>query len=119
TDDEADGLVYPPHPTTDATDALWRVKLVRGSGTVVAFAYVRSDPGTHTGYAVALQSYNGGGQIRRLNGRYDSTSLDLNASFRPSPFNEDVWVRFQADGDTLRAKAWAVGDPEPSEWGLE
>ncbi|MBN2282430.1 MAG: hypothetical protein JXO48_00910, partial [Deltaproteobacteria bacterium] len=52
----------------------------------------------------------GGGVFTLLAVQDDLTALDLSAPF---------YMKFSAEGNTLRSKAWNMGDPEPAEWMVE
>ncbi len=78
--------------------------VVRGSSTAATF------------YTTRLSSSTGQWHITRYAG---GTATDL--AGWSNPFPKGTWIRqrFRVEGNALRAKFWAAGEPEPATWTLE
>ena len=55
--------------------------------------------------------------IWRLDGILEEY-VDLGSANCSIDWDESYWVRFECEGDTLRANVWQDPDPEPAEWML-
>lgn len=52
--------------------------------------------------------------------KYNGNSFQALGDTTPSnaPISNDMWVRFQADGNTIKSRVWDVTNPEPTTWAL-
>lgn len=93
----------------------WRYS-VTSIGAVPLF-YIRTNTAQTVGYALELYPNNRDARIFNVDG---FAQLAFQANFRPDvAATTNQWVRFEATGTTIRAKAWggAIGD-EPGGWGM-
>ncbi len=104
-------------PGDTLTDCEILVKLQSSNYNNSGFACLRaSNPGNQQGYFVGLGSAGGYAYLYRLSGGTYSTLAAVTYSWQA---NKWYWIRFKAEGTTLRVRWWQDGEQEPSTWGIE
>jgi hypothetical protein len=90
---------------SNATPPFYSGALLRGSGAL----------GSEQGYAAYLKEDTGTLTIIKIVGGV-MTELASSAAKTLNAIAQDWYIRFRANGNTLSARAWRYGVPEPTSW---
>lgn len=109
--------------TRDALDGagpdIELLALGRFNGAFAGGPWVRASgaAGSENGYGIRVRTDTAAPQlVKATNGSF-TTMQTFNHII--SGGNLWLWTRIRAEGDQIKGKIWAAGDPEPAEWGAE